>query len=117
MVNPNEKLVRDKIFTDPAPQDVRIRIADPSEMDALLRRKDDEEAREFERALESGDPDAIREEAADCIQTIISRAGLHGISSEEIEEKRLFKLAKSGGFEKGVVLYNPKADTSKRQEE
>lgn len=93
-----EKLIRDKM-----PENLRIKginafIKDISDQEylALLKEKVVEEAKEV---YESKDRTELVEEMADVLEVISALAKAHAISAAELEEMRLQKHAKRGGFE------------------
>ena len=94
-----EKLVRDKIpdIIRETGESPNIRIAEPDELDILLRQKILEEAKEF---LVSGDT----EELVDIQEAIDALLKLRKADSALIELQRHSKLLARGGFTKGYVL-------------
>ncbi|TFH10539.1 MAG: hypothetical protein E4H14_02380 [Candidatus Thorarchaeota archaeon] len=94
-----EKLVRDKIpdIIREAGKSPKIRIAEPDELDILLREKIVEEAKEF---LVSGDT----EELVDIQEAIDALLKLRKADSAMIELQRHSKIMVRGGFTKGYVL-------------
>lgn len=98
-----EKLVRDKVpdIIHEAGESPIIRIAKPDELDALLREKIVEEAKEF---LVSGDT----EELVDILEAIDAILKLRKADSALIELQRHSKLLARGGFTKGYVLTQEK---------
>ncbi|TDB89560.1 hypothetical protein E1266_29485 [Actinomadura sp. 7K534] len=94
-----EKLVRDRI-PEIIQADGRVpetRVANPGEYASLLRTKLYEEAGEY---TASGDP----AELPDLLEVIHALGALHGLTPEELEERRSAKAAERGGFTKRVVL-------------
>ena len=94
-----EKLVRDKIpdIIRETGESPKIRIAQPDELDVLLRQKIVEEAKEF---LVSGDT----EELVDIQEAIDELLKLRKADPALIEIQRHSKLLARGGFTKGYVL-------------
>ena len=94
-----EKLVRDKIpdIIREKGETPKIRIAEPDELDILLRKKIVEEAKEF---LISGDT----EELVDIQEAIDALLKLRKADPALIEIQRHSKLLVRGGFTKGYVL-------------
>lgn len=94
-----EKLVRDRI-----PEIIRAagrlpetRVAKPEEYGALLRVKLFEEAGEY---AAGGDP----AELADLLEVVHALAAFHGITPDELEQRRSAKAAERGGFSNRLVL-------------
>ncbi|MES9604270.1 nucleoside triphosphate pyrophosphohydrolase [Actinomadura sp. NPDC000929] len=98
----SEKLVRDRIpeIIRDAGGSPETRTAAPGEQGALLRNKLYEEAGEY---IASNDP----AELADLLEVLHALAALHGLSPEELEERRAAKAADRGGFSKRLVLRLP----------
>ena len=94
-----EKLVRDKIpdIIRENGETPKVRIADPDELDKLLRLKIVEEAKEF---LLSGDT----EELVDIQEAIDALLKLRKADPALIDIQRHSKLLARGGFTKGYVL-------------
>lgn len=94
-----EKLVRDKIpeIIYEKGNTPNIRIANPDELDSLLRAKIVEEAQEL---LVSGDS----EEIVDIIEIVDALIDLRKIDRAMLELQRETKKLFRGGFEKGIVL-------------
>ncbi|MGY5873810.1 MAG: nucleoside triphosphate pyrophosphohydrolase [Candidatus Thorarchaeota archaeon] len=94
-----EKLVRDKIpdIIREKGESPQVRVAKPDELDALLREKIVEEAKEF---LLSGDT----EELVDIQEAIEALLKLRKADPALIEIQRHSKLLARGGFTKGYVL-------------
>jgi predicted house-cleaning noncanonical NTP pyrophosphatase (MazG superfamily) len=94
-----EKLVRDKIpdMIREKGESPQVRIAKPDELDALLREKIVEEAKEF---LQSGDI----EELVDIQEAIEAILTLRKADPALVEIQRHSKLLARGGFTKGYVL-------------
>ncbi|WP_211655319.1 nucleoside triphosphate pyrophosphohydrolase [Planococcus alpniumensis] len=97
------KLVRDKI-----PQVIKkrclqfeTRILLEEEYKTEVTKKLSEELREFEET--DNKKDAI-EELADILELIHAAAELNGSSFEEVEEVRVKKAAKRGGFKERIFL-------------
>ncbi|MFC9977687.1 hypothetical protein ACFVH6_42975 [Spirillospora sp. NPDC127200] len=98
-----EKLVRDRI-PDVIRQSGRTpdtRVAPEGEYAALLRAKLYEEAGEYTAA---GDP----AELADILEVVHALAALHGLSPDDLEERRAAKAAARGGFADRIVLALPR---------
>lgn len=94
-----EKLVRDKI-----PELILsdgwtplFHHADDTEYRESLRRKLREECEEF---VESGE----KEELADILEVILTIAKDMEVSWDELEELRVEKSARNGGFEERIIL-------------
>jgi predicted house-cleaning noncanonical NTP pyrophosphatase (MazG superfamily) len=93
------KLVRDKIpeIIEKQGNKYDIRIAEKDEHFMLLEAKLQEEVKEF---LE----DKNLEELADIMEVLYGLADNLGYSEEDLNNKRLEKREKRGGFKKGIVL-------------
>ncbi|GAA0591066.1 nucleoside triphosphate pyrophosphohydrolase [Actinomadura livida] len=94
-----EKLVRDRIpeIVQAAGRVPETRVANPGEYASLLRTKLYEEAGEY---TVSGDP----AELSDLLEVIHALGALHGMTPDELEERRSAKAAERGGFTNRVVL-------------
>lgn len=94
-----EKLVRDRIpeILEANGQQPKVRVATGQELDLLLRKKIVEESTEL---LESGKT----EEIADVLEAIESLIQIREIASGSLQELRLQKRRKRGGFTKGYVI-------------
>lgn len=97
------KLVRDRIpeviwRTGETPI---IRIADKAERSERLRAKLTEEMVEFLQAPEG----EARDELADILEVVFTLADDIGMSTAELEARRLRKRVNRGGFDQGVVWY------------
>ncbi|RLJ91208.1 nucleoside triphosphate pyrophosphohydrolase [Planococcus citreus] len=97
------KLVRDKI-----PQVIennglqfKARILSEEEYRTEVTKKLTEELREFE---ETDNPKGAVEELADILELIHAAAELNGFSFEEVEEVRVKKAEKRGGFKERIFL-------------
>lgn len=93
-----EKLIRDKMPTNLRNKGIRADIKDISHQEylAFLKEKVVEEAKEV---YESKDDNELVEEMADVLEVIYGLAKAYEISMEQIEEVRMQKYAKRGGFE------------------
>lgn len=99
------KLVRDKIpeiirQSDGVEPKYRI-VSDDLEFALVLDMKLDEEIYELRDAP---NVQAVAEEIADVIEVLLAIAAHKGYTPEQIEEIRLEKRVKRGGFEKGIIL-------------
>lgn len=99
MVKEYDKLVRDDIpeiirKDGKTPVTTRAKGAEYCEM---LRRKLDEEVREYH---DSQDP----EELADILEVVYALAEAEGTAASNIESLRKFKQKDRGGFEEGIIL-------------
>ncbi len=99
------KLVRDKI-----PEIIRQRdgidplcriVSDDTEFRQVLDTKIDEEVAEFRNAP---DKKSRAEEIGDVIEVFLTIAGLDGYTPEQIEDIRMKKREKRGGFDLGIIL-------------
>lgn len=100
------KLVRDKVPSLIAEGiNSHERIMDTAEYKTRLKMKLIEEAREVESATTHKE---LAEEMADVLEVFWALAKAHDISEADIEEKRVQKLTKRGGFEQR--FYSPYVD-------
>ncbi|NGX59400.1 MAG: hypothetical protein KR126chlam3_00551 [Chlamydiae bacterium] len=81
---------------------VHDRVMDREEFEEKLKEKLLEEAREVQNAHSSTE---ITEELADMLEVIHSLAECHGISMDQIEEKRLKKAEINGGFDSRIYTH------------
>jgi len=93
------KLVRDKIpqVIEAGGNKYDIRIADKKEHYQLLEEKLNEEVKEF---LEGKNLD----ELADIMEVLYGLADNLGYSEEDLNNRRIEKREKRGGFKEGIVL-------------
>ncbi len=99
------KLVRDKVPAEILQEEgivVRTEILDDVEYEAELCKKAIEEATEFASARTD---ENILEDAADMLEVIRSRIALHGLTIDDVEEVRLQKIQKRGGFNDRIFMY------------
>ena len=98
-----EKLVRDRIPEMLSGRGIpyEVRVADRSEMAALLRAKLVEEAAELSSARDST---ARIEELADVLEVVLALGRLYGIDRESLERVRAVKAVERGTFEARIVL-------------
>jgi predicted house-cleaning noncanonical NTP pyrophosphatase (MazG superfamily) len=103
MVSSGEKLVRDRIPELLSGRGIahEVRVADPSELAALLQAKLSEEAAEF---VAASDSQARIEELADVLEVVLALGRLDGIDRDSLEIVRAAKAAERGGFEARIVL-------------
>ena len=94
------KLIRDRLPAMMRAQGLAVfeRRLDEAEYQAALREKLVEEAQE---AREAGDGDLIGE-LADVLEVVRALADAHGLSLDQVEERRLAKREERGGFEDRV---------------
>ena len=99
----NPKLIRDKVPERATEEGdvLKTRVLQEDEFKGEVRRKLAEEAREAAAALTR---EELLGELADVLELIITVGGTEGITVAEIEESRLKKLARTGGFEKRLLL-------------
>ncbi len=97
-----EKLVRDLIpsIIERDGQTPRVRVVSGDELEAFLRAKIVEEARELE---ESGSI----EEIADILEVIEALIRFRNISWETVRDVQTSKRLERGGFDSGLVLEMP----------
>lgn len=102
----SEKLVRNLIpmICDQNGDRREFRVADPDEMDALLRAKILEEADETAHAETRDD---LVSELADLMEVARALAELNGISADEVESRRHFRAHTRGRFSQRLVMKNP----------
>ena len=99
-----EKLVRDKIIPRALSnwENIEFRKTEWDEKLEFLFKKLVEEALELQK-------DRNKEELADVEEVIIKLYDHLGWSREEVEQARLKKIEKNGGFEKGYILTLPES--------
>lgn len=103
------KLVRDGIpeIIEATNKKYSLKELEPFEHDVEIKRKLVEEIVEYQEATTN--EDAI-EELADLLELIYAVLPLHGSTMEELEEFRVKKRDKRGGFEKGYYLIEVEDD-------
>ncbi|WP_019415995.1 nucleoside triphosphate pyrophosphohydrolase [Paenisporosarcina sp. TG20] len=103
------KLVRDGIpeIIKASNKKYSMKVLEPSDHEVEIKRKLVEELKEYQET--STNEDAI-EELADLLELIYAALPLHGSTMEELEEVRVKKRAKRGGFEKGYYLIEVEDD-------
>ncbi|KYG28096.1 nucleoside triphosphate pyrophosphohydrolase [Alkalihalobacillus trypoxylicola] len=101
------KLVRDRIpeIIEKTGANCLIRYMEDNEYKKELKRKLHEELEEYKEA--KNDADAL-EELADMLEIIHALAISHGVSFEELDEIRLEKAEKRGGFLDKIFLIEVK---------
>lgn len=92
------KLIRDK-YVNKIPAEQLMLGVRGTYLEMYLERKLDEELLE----LHHSDYMDV-EEFADVIEVLLAIAATRGITKEQIEEVRLDKLDRLGGFENGIIL-------------
>ena len=95
------KLVRDKIpeiIESEKGEPVRTEILRDEEIKSHLIRKLKEEIDEYSKSKDT-------EELIDIMEVVQAIAKREGITPEELEQKRLEKKEKKGGFDKGIFAY------------
>ncbi|MGM0896432.1 MAG: nucleoside triphosphate pyrophosphohydrolase [Bacillota bacterium] len=97
------KLVRDKIpqVIENSGLQFETRILSEEEYKTEVTKKLTEELREYE---ETDNPKDAVEELADILELIHAAAELNGFSFEEVEEVRVKKAEKRGGFKARIFL-------------
>ncbi|MGE7920054.1 nucleoside triphosphate pyrophosphohydrolase [Viridibacillus sp. NPDC093762] len=97
------KLVRDLIpqVIEKSGKECTTRILEPKEYLTELKLKMIEEAIEYKEA--EVQKDAV-EELADILELMHASLAVYGVSYEELEQIRLSKKEKRGGFSKGIYL-------------
>jgi predicted house-cleaning noncanonical NTP pyrophosphatase (MazG superfamily) len=97
-----KKLVRDGIPTLLKDEQYKrmYRLRAPNLL-PFIREKIKEEASELAEARTRS---AIIEEMADVFEICLAMAKIYRISPKEVEECRLEKLSKKGGFDKGIIV-------------
>lgn len=97
------KLVRDKIpqVIEESGLQFETRLLSEEEYRTEVTKKLTEELREFE---ETDNPKDAVEELADILELIHAAAELNGYSFEEVEEVRVKKAEKRGGFKERIFL-------------
>ena len=99
----HNKLVRDLIPTiiEETGKNFSTRILDNDEYVKELRKKSQEELQEY---LEAKDDESAIEELADLLEIIHALSKCHGVDMDKVEEVRVKKEAKRGGFEEKIFL-------------
>ena len=99
----HNKLVRDLIpnIIEKTGKKFSTRILDYDEYVKELRKKSQEELQEY---LESKDDESAIEELADLLEIIHALSKCHGADMDKVEEVRVKKAAKRGGFEDKIYL-------------
>ena len=103
------KLVRDGIPSIIALDNKKytINVLEPTQHELEIKRKLDEELKEYQKA--SSNEEAV-EELADLLELIHAVLPLHNSTIEELEQVRLAKRDKRGGFDKGYYLIEVEDD-------
>lgn len=97
------KLVRDRIpeIIERNGKTPKTRILEGNEYREAVRKKMNEELKEYEAA--ANDKDAL-EELADLLELLHAAAAIHGATPEQLEGTRQQKAAKRGGFDERIFL-------------
>ena len=103
MGSSTEKLVRDRVPEILSERGIlhQVRVADQSEVAALLQAKLVEEGAEFAAA---SDAQARIEELADVLEVVLALGRLYGIDRKSLDRARATKAAERGTFEARIVL-------------
>ena len=103
------KLVRDGIpaIIEAGNKKYIMNVLETVQHEVEIKRKLDEELKEYQEA--SSDEEAV-EELADLLELIYAVLPLHNSSMEELEQVRLAKREKRGGFDKGYYLIEVEDD-------
>ena len=103
------KLVRDGIPSIIALDNKKytMNVLEPAQHELEIKRKLDEELKEYQKA--SSNEEAV-EELADLLELIHAVLPLHNSTIEELEQVRLAKRDKRGGFDKGYYLIEVEDD-------
>ena len=103
------KLVRDFIpqVVEAAGKTAITRVLEPREHLGEIRAKMQEEALEFKEAATQ--QDAV-EELADILELIHAALHVYGVSYDELEQVRIQKKEKRGGFSQGIYLIEVQDD-------
>ncbi|QBP42691.1 nucleoside triphosphate pyrophosphohydrolase [Paenisporosarcina antarctica] len=103
------KLVRDRIpeIIVATNKKYSMKVLEPAEHEVEIKRKLIEELKEYQEA--TSNEEAI-EELADLLELIYAVLPLHGTTIEELEEVRVKKLEKRGGFDNGYYLIEVEDD-------
>ncbi|MFS0781234.1 phosphoribosyl-ATP pyrophosphohydrolase [Bacillus sp. 1P06AnD] len=99
----HNKLVRDLIpnIIKKTGKEFSTRILDKEEYELELRKKSQEELREY---LEAEDDESAIEELADLMEVIYALSRCHGATPEKLDKARKEKAAKRGGFDEKIYL-------------
>ncbi|MGE7023077.1 nucleoside triphosphate pyrophosphohydrolase [Solibacillus cecembensis] len=103
------KLVRD-LIPQVIEADGKIcvtKVLDPSEHLGQIKTKMQEEALEFQEA--NSPTDAV-EELADILELVHAALHVYGVSYEQLEQVRIQKKEKRGGFSEGIYLIEVEDD-------
>ena len=97
------KLVRDRIpqVIENSGSKFTIRTLEPSELLIEIKNKLFEEVTEFE---ETNNRKEVLEELADILELIYAALPIYKSTFEELENIRILKKEKRGGFEEGIFL-------------
>lgn len=103
------KLVRDGIPSIIALHNKKytVKVLEPAQHELEIKRKLDEELKEYQKA--SSNEEAV-EELADLLELIHAVLPLHNSTIEKLEQVRLAKRDKRGGFDKGYYLIEVEDD-------
>jgi predicted house-cleaning noncanonical NTP pyrophosphatase (MazG superfamily) len=101
-----EKLIRDYIVAT-ATFTGNFRIADHSEILALLIEKLKEETNEVINEVENNNKDKLLNEIADVLEVLTAIASQYNLSLNDIEKAAAEKNKQSGSFNKFIVLTEP----------
>ena len=99
----HNKLVRDLIpnIIEETGKNFSTRILDNDEYVTELKKKSQEELQEY---FEAKDDESAIEELADLLEIIHALSKSHGADFDKVEEVRVKKAAKRGGFEDKIFL-------------
>ena len=105
----SNKLVRDGIPSIISLDNKKytMNVLEPAQHELEIKRKLDEELKEYQKA--SSNEEAV-EELADLLELIHAVLPLHNSTIEELEQVRLAKRDKRGGFDKGYYLIEVEDD-------
>ncbi|MBW8347900.1 nucleoside triphosphate pyrophosphohydrolase [Bacillus sp. IITD106] len=103
------KLVRDRIpeIIEATGKSLMTRILDESEYHSELRKKMNEELKEYEAT--DNNEDAL-EELADLLELIHAATAIHGSNFNQLEAIRQKKAEKRGGFDERIFLIEVEDD-------
>lgn len=99
----HNKLVRDLILNiiEETGKNFSTKVLGHEEYIKELRKKSQEELQEY---LEAKDDESAIQELADLLEIIHALSKCHGADMEKVEEVRVKKMAKCGGFEDKIFL-------------
>jgi len=98
-----DKLIRDKMADNMRSEDIIVhdRMLNDQEYLIALKKKLQEETEEI---LLASTPDQLAQECGDLLEVLYALIKASGLSLEQVEQARLAKKVKNGGFERKVFV-------------